>query len=926
MIIQKVNIHGFGKLQNLLIEFHPRMNVIFGPNESGKSTLQQALLYFFFGFFQANRASRQENLRNERFKPWQKVNYGGQLWYQLNNGNDYQIDRNFDIENSSTKLFDSITGEQINDQFPSGRHGNVLFQKQHIGMEKELFEATSFVRQGEVSAISGSGDLMNDIIAILDSGSKDTSSKEAIERLQKKISEIGSDRSTSKPISKLKQKFKLVKEEYEKQIRVRDQLKEKILEKSKLEKFLDKQNNKKIELNYFILTRKIDDKERQFAQLSIYNKKIQRIKGEIEALSSLENFPEELRESIMRRRQNKINYEEQLKDKKQDILNFGEEVKKIEQQKEPVRQFDAIQSSLSYPEFNAFKQQWLERNNELVKAQSILDQEELSLLQAGIELHTLKDLQNLDPAELSKISELEEQKKQVESKIEQTKDRYDNLENQTWAKGWVRVVTITVFPIASLTALSIGMYTQFVVGFPIAAGLLVLGGIFYQIYRNSRKKIADRADQIKTEMSNYSGSLKSVQNELKTYLQHYGVQSLSGLVTRQVQNQKYIGLASNRNRSLESRDTIEFQLLKYLQLLDIKEIQPELLEKISLQYAQYYEIEQKLQSILMRIQQNQKDCESITGRMNDNQSALQELFLQVGLEVGELTAAEEEFDRQYQKKKQLNSLKKEEERCLSAIEGLLTTQSESEIQTELKELFDRRETLLNKFPKMTEKSSRLTLPVLNNEFEEVDIERQQQERQLSVIETEIKTILDQHRPLAEVEEDLVHFQSETRVMEETRDALELAKNILLEVSTEYHRTVIPGLNESVSHAIDIVSGGKYSQVHINPSDMSINLLLPETSTLGSSESLSYGTQEQLYLLLRLGLSRLMSTNGEPIPLILDDPFIHFDPDRLANMLQFLRDLSKDNQNLLFTKDPMIVDWFKKNSAESEYKLIQLTNV
>lgn len=926
MIIQRINIFGFGKLRDLSLEFHPKTNIIFGPNETGKSTLQQALLYFFYGFFQSTRASKQENLKCERFKPWLESQYGGQFWYRLKDGRSFQIDRNFDEDNTSTELFDALTGDQISHQFPSGRHGNIIFQKDHIGMEKQLFQGTSFVSQGEVGSISGSGDLMNDIVAILDSGTKDTSSKNAIEKLQKQISEIGSDRSTTKRLSKLKLKLKSAQSEYDDQMSARNNLTEKVLEKRKLEDSLAKQNNKRFELNYLILTRMIDDKEKQLKQLSIYDKELQRVGEEIASHADLEDFSDELREPIMRRKQNKANYKEQLDDKQKEIDRLNEEKENLDKSQEPVRQFKAIQTSLSYPEFNSLKLQWQQCNEEFKQTQGVVDQEELTLLQDGVDLNSLKELQDLGPTELNKMSDLEEQLKEVESQLDQTQHRYENLENQTWAKGWLRIVTMVGFPIGSLTMLLVAFFTQFTLGFPIAAGLLVLGGIFYQIYRNSRKNIAKQADLIKIDLNNQRKSIKTIHSELQHYYKRFSVESLSQLVTRQMQNQKYLGLVANRNRALESRDKIEFQLLKYLQLLKIKTIESEQLEQLSVQYAQFHETEQKIQNVDQRIQQLAKDCENITGRMHDNQSALQELYLQAGLDVSDPTEAEIEFDRLYQKKKQLNVLKKDKEKQLSAIEGLLTTQSEKEIQSELKELMQRREALLKEFPKMMEKASRLTLPVLKKEFEEVDQERQRWERELSVLDTEIKTILDRHRPLAEVEEEMAQTKSEVEQLEEDRGILELARDILQEVSSDYHRTVIPDLNESVSQAMSHVSTGRYSQVHINPSDMSINLQLPETSTLGSSETLSHGTQEQLYLLLRVSLARLLSASGEPIPLILDDPFVHFDQERLINMLGFLQSLSRENQTFLFTKDPSIKEWFVRNSTKSDYNLISLADI
>ena len=49
MIIREANIGKFGKLENQKYQFAPRINVIYGANESGKSTLMQFLKAMLFG-------------------------------------------------------------------------------------------------------------------------------------------------------------------------------------------------------------------------------------------------------------------------------------------------------------------------------------------------------------------------------------------------------------------------------------------------------------------------------------------------------------------------------------------------------------------------------------------------------------------------------------------------------------------------------------------------------------------------------------------------------------------------------------------------------------------------------------------------------------------------------------------------------------
>jgi len=73
------------------------------------------------------------------------------------------------------------------------------------------------------------------------------------------------------------------------------------------------------------------------------------------------------------------------------------------------------------------------------------------------------------------------------------------------------------------------------------------------------------------------------------------------------------------------------------------------------------------------------------------------------------------------------------------------------------------------------------------------------------------------------------------------------------------------------------------------------------------DKLSRGTKEQLYLALRLGFAdnyskdRDGNPNGIPnLPLIIDDAFVNFDPQRTSAVLECLEEFSKTNQVLFFT--------------------------
>lgn len=75
------------------------------------------------------------------------------------------------------------------------------------------------------------------------------------------------------------------------------------------------------------------------------------------------------------------------------------------------------------------------------------------------------------------------------------------------------------------------------------------------------------------------------------------------------------------------------------------------------------------------------------------------------------------------------------------------------------------------------------------------------------------------------------------------------------------------------------------------------------ATVAAVESLSFGAREQLGLISRLAYADLLSAAGKPTLIMLDDALVHSDPERLAAMKRILFDAAQRHQILLFTCHP-----------------------
>lgn len=112
MKIKKIQIQQFGKLKNREIFFEPGINVIYGPNESGKSTLHSFIRGMFFGL-PRYRGRASKNDPYTRYEPWNRpVDFAGSLEFSVGE-KDFRIHRNFYKKDERTELICKTDGEEL---------------------------------------------------------------------------------------------------------------------------------------------------------------------------------------------------------------------------------------------------------------------------------------------------------------------------------------------------------------------------------------------------------------------------------------------------------------------------------------------------------------------------------------------------------------------------------------------------------------------------------------------------------------------------------------------------------------------------------------------------------------------------------------------------------------------------------------------
>ena len=198
MKIEEIKINNYGILENKEIYLKNNLNIIYGKNESGKSTLLNYIKNIFYGI--SKNKNGKEISDYEKYLPWNEKEFSGRIKYKLDNGEKFEIFRDFKKKNP--KVYNGNL-EEISKNFNiDKKDGNQFFFEQ-TKVDENTFSSTVLTMQQEVRLNKANQNILVQRIANLaGSGDDNISYKKAVDKLNKKqLDEIGTERSQGKPIN-----------------------------------------------------------------------------------------------------------------------------------------------------------------------------------------------------------------------------------------------------------------------------------------------------------------------------------------------------------------------------------------------------------------------------------------------------------------------------------------------------------------------------------------------------------------------------------------------------------------------------------------------------------------------------------------------------------------------------------------------------
>ena len=163
--------------------------------------------------------------------------------------------------------------------------------------------------------------------------------------------------------------------------------------------------------------------------------------------------------------------------------------------------------------------------------------------------------------------------------------------------------------------------------------------------------------------------------------------------------------------------------------------------------------------------------------------------------------------------------------------------------------------------------------------------------------------------VAELEERIESLDKRVGRLKTRLRAYEIIGEVLIEARQNILNNISREVDTQIGKNFSLITGGKYDQVRLSRADFSLQVFSREKGDWIDPDTagLSVGARDQLYLAARLALLDSI-TGGNSIPLILDDPLIHFDSLRRENTRKLLKEVSKKHQILIFSCHDHYDEW------------------
>ncbi len=205
MRFESIVAHAFGPLVEETLELAPGMNVVYGPNEAGKSSWHAALYAGLCGMRRGGGQTKADRDFMDRHKPW-NGNDAWEVGALIARDDGVRIELRHDLANRTGTAHDADTGRDVASQII---HRGAPDGATWLGFDRRSFLGTACVRQADTVRVLQAAEGLQEVLQrAADTAGTDATAARANELLEKWHREhVGSGRAFTKPLAVAKKEL-----------------------------------------------------------------------------------------------------------------------------------------------------------------------------------------------------------------------------------------------------------------------------------------------------------------------------------------------------------------------------------------------------------------------------------------------------------------------------------------------------------------------------------------------------------------------------------------------------------------------------------------------------------------------------------------------------------------------------------------------
>lgn len=886
MWIERIDFAGYGNISGEKIEFKDnKLNLVVESNEYGKSTIASAVWAILYDFPDSGERSAERDAR--RPSAASKMPYIASIDITTN-GTRLKVIRDFN--DGAVQVVDrDQKNKDVTKRF-RGPSGEDQVGLKLTGMTREMFRSTCFVGQRELDehAFGGDSDLTSLFQGIADSSLPASNATNAIEVLEDALHHF--------PHKGKRNKVENVMRDLEGQYyELSDKIKKMESEKSEVGISLKKIGQLEGDIvddteqaganEYFELCLEAADTDNRLIQAQTTLAKLSEFRAEMNSLGNMDGFPidsvKRIEELWTRRQSRQVDHDSYLQEMAPQLREFESGEKQTDDKINTPNQFTVDDGK-----------------------------------RVGVLAVTFYNLQN-------ELNDLRQRRGAGEpdggsasapvAAVQQALDESDH-EN---ARSYIALIDSFKAAIAEAES-NVDKNRMFI--FDVEEQRKTKK-VMFMLPGASKKKEVEIAEaeieKSRKQIDELNTKIRGLEGRLDALAQKIGLPSGKHLISQLTGAPLPVDKAAEARASLEilirDRESTLAQVREDLEPFFIKagrqtwEINPETATELADRITKSSEEQQRISSTYSALQQGKQQLEFLASEIHNIDDELRQIFDQAHLEFAEdIEQLHQQFFSKLASFHRWQGMQGELRKMESDMSSGFTPDElppqVERLESMRMEIFARMQELVEQFPGIAEMAPPMTPPKrihlrgdYSNKMYLDDLRRERDELTLAVRTASMNH--DQNY-LSAVEE-LEQVSRELNNVRRAKTALELARDTLQKLSAETYEDWSVKLNEIAKEMITNI-GLDFDSLQFD-SDLRISARKKsdgqEVNSSNVSTQLSTGTKEQLHWLARMVVSRFLS-RGNPLPIVLDEPFSEADDERFLRVMQFLLDVIVVNHQVI----------------------------